>query len=99
MQEAACRFLDPEAADRIFFPPTRKGQRTRNERAREMCEQCPVRVSCFAFAIAYKIPYGTWGGVTEGERQRIARPIKVRIRKAWKQGEALPPPWEWKEVT
>lgn len=41
------------------------------------------------FAIAYKIPYGVWGGVTADERKRIARPVKLEIRRAWKQGKPI----------
>lgn len=81
--------MDPDVADKIFFPPSKKGQPVDNRRAKAICSTCPVQRACFMFAIAYKIPYGVWGGVTADERKRISRPVKLEIRRAWKQGKPI----------
>jgi len=33
------------------------------------CRRCPVQVECLAYAVAAGERQGTWGGVTERERQ------------------------------
>lgn len=32
------------------------------ERAKMLCQQCPVRVECLALALAQRPPLGVWGG-------------------------------------
>jgi WhiB family transcriptional regulator, redox-sensing transcriptional regulator len=59
-------FFFYEDGDRIGGPP-----RHRELRARQLCEQCPVRAQCAAYALRLPEPYGIWGGFTEAERQRI----------------------------
>ncbi|MEW2626151.1 WhiB family transcriptional regulator [Streptomyces sp. NPDC048106] len=70
--EAACRGLDGA----VFYSPA--GERgieraRREERARSVCQACPVREKCALFALALGEPYGVWGGLTEAERRHIAR--------------------------
>jgi len=86
-EEAACaNLLD---ADKIFFPPKVKGKKTDYRRAKAVCRTCPVRAHCLMYAIAHKIPYGVWGGLTERERARIDRDAKMRIRRMWYRGELI----------
>jgi WhiB family redox-sensing transcriptional regulator len=43
------------------------------KRGKEICEKCPVRKECGAYALANKELVGTWGGMTEWDRQKIFR--------------------------
>lgn len=82
MDEAACADLG-EAGDALFFPPKFKGVRTDYRLAKGMCETCPVRAHCLSFAVAHRIPYGVWGGMSERERARIPVNKRRQIRAAW----------------
>lgn len=67
--DAACRGKD----DADFFSPTGENDAARivrEARARKICDSCPVRVQCGAFALTTRQPYGIWGGITERERFR-----------------------------
>lgn len=56
----------------------------RVERAKELCQACPIRASCLAGAIARREPWGVWGGqlVASGRiiprKRPRGRPPKVR---------------------
>ena len=65
--EAACR----AAAPSLFFSP--EGERGRRKARREraakaVCARCKVVEVCAAYAIAFREPYGTWGGLSESDR-------------------------------
>jgi WhiB family redox-sensing transcriptional regulator len=65
--EAACR----AAAPSLFFSPEgeRGSRKERRERAAKMvCARCKVVEVCAAYAIAFREPYGTWGGLSESDR-------------------------------
>jgi WhiB family redox-sensing transcriptional regulator len=68
---AACR--GPNHA--IFFPPTRLERRTekrrREQRAKEICETCPVLQSCRSYALEIGEQHGIWGGLTAKERRQL----------------------------
>lgn len=93
MEQAKCAQLSQSAIDQLFWPPERKGYRRDFTRAKAICEACPVRVHCYMFAVAHKIPYGVWGGRTEAERSHIAKPTKLALRRAWYSG-LIPDLWE-----
>lgn len=40
-------------------------------RALAICDRCPVRIDCLAFAIAHRETSGIWGGKTPDELQEI----------------------------
>lgn len=66
---AACRGMDSS----IFYSPTgERGRRRheREERARRICGDCPVRQECARMALGIKETYGVWGGLSEAERSR-----------------------------
>lgn len=70
-ERAACR--GPQAA--AFFPPShleRKDEReAREDRAKAICDSCPVRNPCLDYAMEIKEPHGIWGGLNELERKRL----------------------------
>ncbi|MBS3694144.1 WhiB family transcriptional regulator [Rhodococcus qingshengii] len=72
-RHASCRYLDTD----LFFACDSEGagQRIRRERAaKQICEQCPVRLRCRTHAISSGEPFGVWGGTTELERRKLAYP-------------------------
>ena len=68
---AACR--GPHAS--VFFPPSqfeRKEERLeREQRAKMICAQCPVRKPCLDYALRIREPHGIWGGLNEVERRHL----------------------------
>ena len=76
---AACRFVSPA----LFFSPD--GERDPAKAAREahakaVCDGCPVRLACLAYALSVPIKHGTWGGLSEPERASAQR--RARRRRA-----------------
>ena len=69
--KAACR--GPHAA--VFFPPShfeRKDEKLqREERAKAICGECPVRQPCLQYALDIREPHGIWGGLNEVERKHL----------------------------
>ncbi|MFF3350783.1 WhiB family transcriptional regulator [Streptomyces sp. NPDC002779] len=61
---AACRIADP---DELFV------EGAAQNRAKAVCNSCPVRTECLAHALDYGIEHGIWGGMTERERRRPLR--------------------------
>ena len=69
-QQAICRDTDPD----LFFPVGTTGQAlVQIERAREVCNQCPVKRDCLEFALETNQDSGIWGGASEEERRAIRR--------------------------
>ena len=69
MLQARCRSLAPSE----FFPSDGVGV----DKARKICDQCPVKVECLEYALTYRIDHGVWGGASERERRRILRRRRV----------------------
>jgi WhiB family redox-sensing transcriptional regulator len=68
--QARCRMVDPE----LFFHPDRErsdARQRRERRAKQVCASCPVKARCAEFALRARVRYGTWGGVSEGERKLV----------------------------
>ena len=56
----------------VFLPSRRRERRfpsTRNERAKAICQDCPVLEECRDHALSTREPYGVWGGMSEEERR------------------------------
>ena len=53
----------------MFFPSDGVGV----ERAKQICEDCPVASRCLEYAIENRIDHGVWGGTSERQRRRIVR--------------------------
>jgi WhiB family redox-sensing transcriptional regulator len=65
MLAAKCRGINPGE----FFPSDGTGV----DKARRMCEQCPVKMECLNYALENHIEHGVWGGTSERERRRMQR--------------------------
>lgn len=66
-QHGLCRGVDSS----VFFHP--EGERgharaNRAERAKVLCQRCPVLEACREHALSVGEPYGIWGGMSEAER-------------------------------
>lgn len=74
----SCRGVDSS----VFFHPDGERGRARAQRearAKEMCRECPVLRQCRSHALAVNEPYGIWGGLSETERDALARRGRRRI--------------------
>lgn len=70
---ASCKGMDPT----LFFGPeyaeTVKEKRDREDAAKAVCAECPVRNECLEYALDAREAYGIWGGRTELERKALLR--------------------------
>ena len=66
----------------LFFPISDDEQDPQVEAAKKVCEACPVREACLAYALSTNQTEGVWGGMTGGERRRLRRRIRDRQRRA-----------------
>lgn len=67
---ARCRTADPD----LFFHPEHErasARRRRQQRAKQICDECPVRDECRTAAIRNREGYGVWGGMSEDERSTL----------------------------
>ena len=72
--EAACREEDPE----VFFPVGNTGPALAQiEEAKKICERCPVKEPCLAWALESGQDAGVWGG------SHLAQPIMRAIPSLW----------------
>jgi WhiB family redox-sensing transcriptional regulator len=62
---ARCLQHDPE----IFFASRARAER----RAKSICDKCPVKVECLAFALESRVEFGIWGGMNGNERRALVR--------------------------
>ena len=69
--EASCRGVDAE----LFFPATEEEASA----AQSICNTCPVRLACLAFAIERNERFGVWGGLTDKERARLDPAAREQI--------------------
>jgi WhiB family redox-sensing transcriptional regulator len=66
-EQAACRGMSLD----LFFAPDGERQRDRERReeaARRVCIQCPIRLRCLEHALRAPENYGVWGGMGEEGR-------------------------------
>lgn len=72
--DANCRGM----ATQLFFHPWGErgpSREAREQRAKDVCESCPVLNECRRHALEVHEPYGVWGGLTEHERQFLLRQV------------------------
>ena len=68
--QALCRDEDPE----LFFPIGVAGSSLQQiERAKAVCQQCPVSRQCLTLALDSGQDVGIWGGLTAEERRTLRR--------------------------
>ncbi|MFV6049986.1 WhiB family transcriptional regulator [Streptomyces sp. NPDC056297] len=63
-ERAVCRAADPEE---LFV------EGAAQNRAKAVCNGCPVRTECLAYALDQRIEHGVWGGTTDRERRALLR--------------------------
>ena len=69
----------------LFFSPddseTRADRRHREALAKQVCQECAVRVTCLEEAFKSDERFGIWGGMTERERRaaRRSRPVSLPL--------------------
>jgi WhiB family redox-sensing transcriptional regulator len=90
--QGSCQGLNSSV---FFHPDGERGsaRARRADRAKAICQRCPVIEPCRRHALAVREPYGIWGGLTEEERRemwttRVEPPdwmITSRSRKARKE--------------
>jgi WhiB family redox-sensing transcriptional regulator len=71
-RDAACRGMDSA----MFFHPEGERDPARHRRvqaAAQVCNSCPVREPCRAWAHTTPELYGVWGGEGEDTRRRLLR--------------------------
>ena len=72
-----CRDTDPD----LFFPVGTTGNAlVQIDRAKEVCDQCPVKVDCLDYALETNQDSGIWGGLDEEQRRAIRRQSAARQR-------------------
>ena len=49
------------------------------DRARKICNGCPVLDTCLEYALDQRIEHGVWGGCSERERRRILKRRRVEV--------------------
>ena len=69
-RDAICRDTDPD----LFFPVGTTGQAlVQIDRAKEVCDQCTVKIDCLEYALETNKDSGIWGGTSEEERRKLRR--------------------------
>jgi len=70
--QGACRGMDSAV---FFHPEGERGQARadREQQAKQVCLNCPVLQQCRRHALLVREPYGVWGGLSESEREHMAR--------------------------
>lgn len=66
IHRAACAGLPAD----WFFPTRGQGSVVLIQ---AVCDSCPVRADCLAWAVENRIHHGFWGGTSERERRRIRK--------------------------
>jgi WhiB family redox-sensing transcriptional regulator len=76
-KDAACRDTSPD----LFFPVGTTGQAlVQIDRAKEVCDVCPVKNDCLEYALETNQDSGIWGGLDEEQRRNIRRQAAARQR-------------------
>ena len=71
MAEGNCRLYAPAT----FFPSEGVGV----DKARKICQTCPVTEPCLEYALEQRIDHGVWGGCSERERRRILKRRRIDV--------------------
>ena len=80
-----CRQTDAE----LWFAET---SRRVHARAASICDDCPVRRSCLAWALVFDERFGIWGGLDRAERRPLSRRLTRGVPLAVVVDDALARP-------
>lgn len=69
MDDAPCRSVPPD----LFYPPPGGGGHEGAKVAKSVCAACPVRLDCLNYALDTGERFGIWGGLDDGEREKLRR--------------------------
>lgn len=81
--KAACKgqthlFFNPHVCDQRCDGPKgctagrqEEGRYERIQKAKALCETCPVTDECLDYALVTEIKFGFWGGLTERQRREL----------------------------
>jgi WhiB family redox-sensing transcriptional regulator len=89
-EDAAC--TDPTVDAEWWFSQEteRVGRKFENTKenllARRICNQCDIQQQCLQFALNNDIKEGTWGGLSESEREKLRHEQRHRNRQRNKWG-------------
>ena len=61
-----CRHHDPK-----LWTPNPPEVEAKSMEAKKICRQCPVLAECREWALDHRETYGVWGGLSEGDRDKI----------------------------
>lgn len=75
MGQASCAEVQPD----LFFSET--GNHIETRLAKSVCAQCPVIEQCLEYALAYRMEFGVWGGLSSQERKSLLRKHKIPRKK------------------
>lgn len=64
---ALCKDMDAE----VFFGRYEKMSYDEEQRAKAICQECPVRQACLDYAVQTRQIVGIWGGTTPTRRMRL----------------------------
>lgn len=66
--DGLCRTVNPEL---FYHPENERGpaRQRREDRAKQICFQCPVLQQCRDHALSTREPFGVWGGMSETQRE------------------------------
>jgi WhiB family redox-sensing transcriptional regulator len=65
---ALCAQIDPD----MWFPESARSPEVKEAKA--ICNACPVKTECAAYADEVDAEYGIWAGVLRGTTERSSRP-------------------------
>jgi WhiB family transcriptional regulator, redox-sensing transcriptional regulator len=78
-KNAICRDTDPD----LFFPVGTTGYAlVQIDKAKQVCDECPVQHDCLQYALDTNQDSGIWGGTSEEERRTMRRLLAGRTRAA-----------------
>jgi WhiB family redox-sensing transcriptional regulator len=74
---ALCRDTDPAM---FFHPEGERGRarKHRQQKAKAVCAKCPVVAQCREHALRFGEDFGTWGGLSEDDRDLSHRQVRRR---------------------
>jgi len=73
----------------MFYPDNYSKRSPEVQAAKGVCDRCPVKTACRAYALTHRESEGIWGGLTPTERWRVRREEKERLRGFWRRNFPL----------